>query len=222
MLEAYSRCVKPHYFRLAVCPFDGWSTAQSGQLAQTAARLRSSGKQPSLEALREAGASPQVLTATTVFEFGEAAPAIDALEFSRVRYDDPYGDWPEDSRASAATALLRGIGVGISRGYCLCSDGHFSFGRYCGEDGSTSRAQEELNDALDRALSEWGIVTFNEKLSIGVLRDLGVSEATLARALVAQFGAESSVFSTLIPRLCIVNGEEKPWSASAYPPLRSR
>ena len=77
--RAYFRCTSGHFFRTDACPFDGWWSMESVTLEQAVRRLVEVGKEPSLDALREAGIAPAVLERTLVIGFGDDATAFEAL-----------------------------------------------------------------------------------------------------------------------------------------------
>ena len=79
-VRAYCRCNSGHYFQGEFCPFDGWSSAASKELATAVERLTGAGQELSLAALRKAGVSRETIERTVVVEFGSAASAFDALD----------------------------------------------------------------------------------------------------------------------------------------------
>jgi hypothetical protein len=77
--RAYCRCNSGHYFQGSHCPFDGWSSPESAELAEAVARLRAKGGSLSVDLLSEAGVSEATLARTIVIEFGCAASAFEAI-----------------------------------------------------------------------------------------------------------------------------------------------
>jgi hypothetical protein len=88
--RAYCRCNSGHYFEGSHCPFDGWSSPASAELAQAVARLRGDHRAVSIEALCRAGVSEPTLARTIVMEFGCDASGFDALTPEGLIVD---GDW---------------------------------------------------------------------------------------------------------------------------------
>jgi len=78
--RAYCRCNSGHYFQGECCPFDGWSSAASRELAAAVERLAAAGQESSLAALRKGGLSPETIVRTVVVAFGSAASAFEALD----------------------------------------------------------------------------------------------------------------------------------------------
>jgi hypothetical protein len=78
-VRAYCRCTSGHYFQGECCPFDGWSSAASRELAAALARLAGQGQKPSLASLRKVGLSQGALERVVVIEFGTARSAFEAL-----------------------------------------------------------------------------------------------------------------------------------------------
>jgi hypothetical protein len=77
--RAYCRCNSGHYFEGSHCPFDGWSSPESTQLAEAIGRLRADGHPLSIHLLSEAGVSEPALARTIVVEFGCDASSFDAI-----------------------------------------------------------------------------------------------------------------------------------------------
>jgi len=78
--RAYCRCNSGHYFQGVCCPYDGWSSAASRELAAAVERLAGEGQGLSLLALRKAGVSQETIERTIIVEFGSAASAFEALD----------------------------------------------------------------------------------------------------------------------------------------------
>lgn len=77
--RAYCRCNSGHYFQGECCPFDGWSSAASRELAAAVEWLARQGQDLSLAALGKAGVSRKNLARVIVVQFGCAASAFEAL-----------------------------------------------------------------------------------------------------------------------------------------------
>src|SRR5436190_4301668 len=92
----------------------------------------------------------------------------------------------------------------LARAYCRCNGGDYFVGTMCPMDGWSSPASVELADAVDR------LARAGRRLSIEDLRATGVSEATLARTIVIDFGSAASAFDALTPRGYFVAGTWKP------------
>ncbi len=78
--RAYCRCNSGHYFQGEFCPFDGWSSAASRELAAAVERLVGEGQELTLVTLRKAGVSRETIERTMVIAFGCAASAFEALD----------------------------------------------------------------------------------------------------------------------------------------------
>jgi hypothetical protein len=79
LTHVYCRCNSGHYFIGESCPYDGWSSPASRELAKAAARLAEQGLPPTVEELRKAGVSNAALWRTLVVTFGTGASMFDAL-----------------------------------------------------------------------------------------------------------------------------------------------
>ena len=88
--------------------------------------------------------------------------------------------------------------------YSRCNSGHYFTGEFCPFDGWSSPASKELTKALKR------LATSGQKVSLNELRKAGVSEATLARTIVIEFGSGTSAFDAVSPEDYVVNGETIP------------
>jgi hypothetical protein len=77
--RAYCRCNSGHYFTGEYCPFDGWSSPASTELAKAVRTFTESDRTLSLEELRKAGVSAATLGRTIIIEFGSGASAFDAI-----------------------------------------------------------------------------------------------------------------------------------------------
>src|SRR5262249_27104829 len=86
------------------------------------------------------------------------------------------------------------------RVYSRCNDGHYFEGANCPLDGWSSTASREVA-AGTRRLAETGTIP-----SVATLRQVGVGEAALRRAIVGEFGDDASAFEALFPAGYQVNG----------------
>lgn len=77
--QAYCRCNSGHYFTGECCPFDGWSSAASKELAQAVKKLRVLGREVSVAELRDSGVSDATLWRTIIIEFGTDASSFEAV-----------------------------------------------------------------------------------------------------------------------------------------------
>jgi hypothetical protein len=89
----------------------------------------------------------------------------------------------------------------MTRVYCRCNGGDYFLGEFCPFDGWASPESRAIADAA-RRLEEAGIPP-----SIQSLREAGLGEAALARAVVIEFGAAESAFEALTPKLLVVGGQ---------------
>ena len=88
--------------------------------------------------------------------------------------------------------------------YCRCNSGHYFVGEYCPIDGWSSTASKELTEAVERLLGT------GREISLAELRSAGVSEATIRRTLVIEFGVSESAFDAISPEGYMIKGEWKP------------
>jgi hypothetical protein len=77
--HAYCRCNGGDYFQGEFCPFDGWSSPASRELAHVVALLAERGTPLSLDALAAAGVSQSTLQRTIVIAFGSGESAFGAI-----------------------------------------------------------------------------------------------------------------------------------------------
>jgi len=89
------------------------------------------------------------------------------------------------------------------RAYCRCNNGHYFQGEFCPFDGWSSPASGELAKAVLQLASD------DRKLSLTALRQLGLSEATLERVVVIDFGCKASAFDALAPQEYVINGKSQ-------------
>lgn len=92
----------------------------------------------------------------------------------------------------------------VVRAYCRCNSGHYFAGRYCPIDGWSSPASHELTEAVARVLDT------GRELSLMELRKAGVSEETIGRTIVIEFGSPASAFDAVSPEGYVINGQWKP------------
>lgn len=85
------------------------------------------------------------------------------------------------------------------KAYCRCNSGHYFVGESCPLDGWSSAASTELTNAVER------IINSEQKISVAALREVGVSEATLKRTVVVEFGSDTAVFDAISPDGYFVN-----------------
>jgi hypothetical protein len=77
--RAYCRCNSGHYFSGESCPYDGWSSPASRELTEAVARLAKSGKELSIDELRNLGVSSETLWRTILVSFGVGASIFEAF-----------------------------------------------------------------------------------------------------------------------------------------------
>lgn len=87
--------------------------------------------------------------------------------------------------------------------YCRCNSGHYFGGEFCPFDGWSSPASRELTKALEQLERSQCPVSLEE------LRKAGVSQATLERTIVIDFGSSASVFEAVAPKEYVIQGEAK-------------
>ena len=91
----------------------------------------------------------------------------------------------------------------IARAYSRCNSGHYFVGENCPWDGWSSAASKELTRAVE-ALSHLG-----RQVSIEELHGAGVSETTLLRTIVVQFGSDGSAFDAINPKMYFIDEQAK-------------
>jgi hypothetical protein len=79
MTRVYIRCNSGHYFQGEFCPFDGWSSPASRELAAAVNWFAESGRKVTLQGLQKAGMSEAAIRRTIVIEFGSSSSAFEAL-----------------------------------------------------------------------------------------------------------------------------------------------
>jgi hypothetical protein len=92
----------------------------------------------------------------------------------------------------------------ITCAYSRCNGGHYFRGVCCPLDGWSSAASEEL-DASCRKISASG-----RPISLASLREAGVSEPSLSRIIVIEFGSEEAMFDAVSPEGYVVKGSWRP------------
>ncbi|SRR5579885_3800000 len=88
--------------------------------------------------------------------------------------------------------------------YSRCNGGHYFRGACCPLDGWSSAQSREL-DAVCQRLSAAG-----RSVSVASLREAGISESSLARIIVIEFGSAASAFDALSPEGYVVQGRWQP------------
>lgn len=78
-IRAYCRCNSGHYFGGESCPYDGWSSPASRELADAVARLSKMGVDLSLEELKKLGVGKETLWRTIIVSFGVGASIFEAI-----------------------------------------------------------------------------------------------------------------------------------------------
>jgi hypothetical protein len=89
----------------------------------------------------------------------------------------------------------------MKRAYCRCIRGHYFTGQVCSLDGWSAASAVELNAALRHFSSS------DDELSIERLREAGVSEASLDRIVIVEFGPRATVFDLLSPEGYVIDGK---------------
>ena len=79
MTLAYIRCNEGHYFLGEYCPFDGWSSVESKQLAELTEAITSGNNELSIEQLKKHGVSDATLSRTIIINFGEGNFVFDGI-----------------------------------------------------------------------------------------------------------------------------------------------
>jgi len=87
------------------------------------------------------------------------------------------------------------------KAFIRCNDGHFFVGETCPFDGWSSKESEELQAALV------SLGKSNQKPSLSILKERGLSESTLNRVIIIEFAGNEGVFDAIEPRNYIVDGK---------------
>jgi hypothetical protein len=106
-------------------------------------------------------------------------------------------------RATSASWVFSESKATAVRAYCRCNSGHYFQGEHCPFDGWSSPASRELTKAVRKLASD------DCKLSLAALCQLGLSDATLERVVVIDFGCEASAFDALAPQEYVINGKSQ-------------
>jgi hypothetical protein len=86
-----------------------------------------------------------------------------------------------------------------TRAYSRCNSGHYFVGENCPYDGWSSTASKELTLGIGLLLKSGRPVSMEE------LRRAGVSETTILRTIIIQFGSDTSAFDAISPSSYSVN-----------------
>ena len=89
----------------------------------------------------------------------------------------------------------------MKRAYCRCIRDHYFTGQVCFLDGWSAASAVELDAAL-RHFSGSG-----DELSVERPREAGVSEASLDRIVIVEFGPRATVFDLLSPEGYVIDGK---------------
>jgi hypothetical protein len=92
----------------------------------------------------------------------------------------------------------------MRRAYCRCNSGHYFVGEYCPIDGWSSPAPKELAKVVEEVTASGRALLLEE------LRKAGLSEATVQRTIVIDFGTDVCVFDAISPEGYVIHGEWKP------------
>ena len=95
----------------------------------------------------------------------------------------------------------------MRRLYCRCNSGHYFVGEYCPIDGWSSPVSKELVQVIKR------VTASGQEPSLRALREVGLSEATLQRTIVIEFGTDACVFDAIAPEGYVIRGVWKPLAA---------
>lgn len=85
--------------------------------------------------------------------------------------------------------------------YWRCNGGHYFNTVRCPFDGWTSKELAELNQVAEEFRS------MKTDPSIGAMKNAGVSDEALRRAIVVEFGNDRSVFDAISPDYYVVDGK---------------
>ena len=88
----------------------------------------------------------------------------------------------------------------ITCAYSRCNGGHYFRGVCCPLDGWSSTASRELDAACQK------LAASGRPVSLATLREAGVSESSLLRIIVIEFGSAESVFDAVSPEGYVVKG----------------
>lgn len=87
------------------------------------------------------------------------------------------------------------------KAYWRCNGGDYFSTKACPFDGWTSPEIDELFQAVET------LKTRKIPVSIGVLRDLAVSEKAIQRCIVVEFGNDAAVFEAMSPGYYVIEGK---------------
>jgi hypothetical protein len=89
VVYAYCRCNSGHFFEGEACPFDGWSSHASRELLRVVLRLKSVGREHfTVEDLRSAGLTDEILQRCIVVEFGSPSSRFEAISVDHIAVND--------------------------------------------------------------------------------------------------------------------------------------
>lgn len=92
----------------------------------------------------------------------------------------------------------------VTYAYSRCNGGHYFRGVYCPLDGWSSTASRELDAACQRLSAS------SRPISLASLREAGVSESSLPRIIVIEFGTAESASDAVSPKGYVVQGRWQP------------
>lgn len=87
------------------------------------------------------------------------------------------------------------------RAYIRCNSGHYFMGEFCPLDGWSSSESLELTEAATKVLAS------GNQLSLLELERVGMTNASLKRVIVSQFGSEQSAFDAVVPEGYFIDGK---------------
>jgi hypothetical protein len=79
MRTLYFRCNSGHYFEGGSCPFDGWDHPETDAVMKMVETLGRRGIDITIDLLREAGISEDMLQSIVIVEFGHREAKFEAL-----------------------------------------------------------------------------------------------------------------------------------------------
>ena len=78
-VRVFASCNSGHYFVGDTCPFDGWSSDHTREIAAAAERILRAGRTPSQAELAAEGVSEEALACALVIGFPSSEAPLDAI-----------------------------------------------------------------------------------------------------------------------------------------------
>jgi len=175
----YFSCSCGRYHDSVSCPSDGSSAPEAPDIIRSATQLTSAGRLLSIEQLRLQGISEAALHHVVVADFGDERCSFDELSSEEI-------GWPRRKRRFEMTPPQVVVRLYLLCGGCDGSDALYSEVDVCSSP-----------EARDLAGTAARLTSTGQSVSIDRLRTEGITDATLRRVIVVEFGSAWAAFRFL-------------------------